>query len=267
MSESAAEDQRDVVLAIDGLTLDFGGVRSLDDVTFDIERGEIFGIIGPNGAGKSTMLNCISGVYRPGEGSILHNGVEIVGMRPDRISTGGISRTFQNVESFPTMTVMDSVLLGRLGAMRAGILAAMAWYGRAAREQRQNRARVQDLLDSFGLGHLAEERVGDLPQGTQRRIELCRAIAAEPDVLLLDEIVAGMTQNEVEETVEVILDAHDHLELTVVLVEHNMDVVMDICDRVAVLEFGRLVTVGPPSEVADDPAVLAAYLGDATATM
>ncbi|MGW5417084.1 ABC transporter ATP-binding protein [Actinomadura geliboluensis] len=254
-----------VVLELQDVTLNFSGVRSLDGVSLEIREGETFGIIGPNGAGKSSLFNCVSGVYRPQEGRIRHRGRDILGSRPDRVNALGIGRTFQNVESFPTMTVLDSVLLGCIARQRAGILRGMLWYGWAAREERESRARAEETLEMFGLGELRDTRMGELPGGTQRQVELCRALAAEPDVLLLDEPVAGMTHDEVESMVDAILDAHERLGLTVVLIEHNMGVVMDICDRIAVLDFGRLVAVGTPEEIGRDPAVLAAYLGSAEA--
>jgi branched-chain amino acid transport system ATP-binding protein len=249
------------ILELQDVTLNFSGVRSLDGVSLAIREGETFGIIGPNGAGKSSLFNCVSGVYRPQQGSIRHRGREILGSRPDRINALGIGRTFQNVESFPTMTVLDSVLLGCIGRQRAGVLRGMLWYGWAAREERQSRAEAERILEMFGLGALRDTRVGELPGGTQRQVELCRALAAEPDLLLLDEPVAGMTHDEVESMVDAILDAHERLGLTVVLIEHNMGVVMDICDRIAVLDFGRLVAVGTPAEISRNPDVLAAYLG------
>ncbi|TDB86101.1 ABC transporter ATP-binding protein [Actinomadura sp. KC216] len=253
------------VLELEGVTLNFSGVRSLDGVSLDIREGETFGIIGPNGAGKSSLFNCVSGVYRPQQGSIRHRGQEIRGARPDRINARGIGRTFQNVESFPTMTVLESVLLGRISKQRAGVLRGMLWYGWAAREEREGRAKAEEVLEMFGLGALRDTRMGELPGGTQRQVELCRALAAEPDVLLLDEPVAGMTHDEVESMVDAILDANERLGLTVVLIEHNMGVVMDICDRIAVLDFGRLVAVGTPAEIGANPEVLAAYLGSAQA--
>jgi branched-chain amino acid transport system ATP-binding protein len=259
-----ATDQT-VVLEIEDVTLNFNGVRSLDGVSLAIREGETFGIIGPNGAGKSSLFNCVSGVYRPQQGSIRHRGREILGLRPDRINALGVARTFQNVESFPTMTVLDSVLLGCISRQRVGVLRGMLWYGWAAREGRESRAKAEQVLEMFGLGVLRDTRVGELPGGTQRQVELCRALAAEPDLLLLDEPVAGMTHDEVESMVAAILDAHERLGLTVVLIEHNMGVVMDICDRVAVLDFGQLVAVDSPAEIGRNPDVIAAYLGSASA--
>ncbi|WP_340537946.1 ABC transporter ATP-binding protein [Nocardioides sp. GXZ039] len=256
-----ATKAENATLALDEVGLSFSGVRSLDGVTFEVHHGEIFGVIGPNGAGKSSLFNCISGVYRPQQGSIRHHGTELVGMRPDRINRRGVARTFQNVESFPTMTVLDSVLLGGIGNQHVGVLRGMLWLGAAAREERKARAHAAEILDLFGLDRYRDTPMGELPGGLQRQVELCRALMAEPDLLLLDEPVAGMTSDEVETMVGAVLDAHEQLDLTVVIVEHNMGVVMDICDRIAVLDFGRRIAVGTPSEIGSDPAVMAAYLG------
>lgn len=251
------------VLDVTELSLSFAGVRALEGVSFQVEEGELFSIIGPNGAGKTSLFNCISGVYRPRSGAVRVLGQDVTGRRPHQIAALGVARTFQNVEVFPTMTVLENLLLGRHQQMHSGVLTGMVFSGRAAREEVANRARVEEIIDFLDIPQLRNQRVGALPHGLRKRVELGRALAMEPRVLLLDEPVAGMNQEETEDLVRFILDVNEDLGTTVVLVEHDMSVVMEISSSVAVLDFGRLVTVGAPEVVANDPEVVRAYLGDA----
>ncbi|MCZ7525501.1 MAG: ABC transporter ATP-binding protein [Acidimicrobiia bacterium] len=259
----SAEGRDQPILEVEDLTLDFAGVRALDGVSFSVEPGELFAVIGPNGAGKTSVFNCISGVYRPTRGRVRFDGRDVTGMRPYRIAALGVARTFQNVEVFPTMTVVENLLLGRYHHMRSGVLSGAAWWGRASAEEVRNRHRVEEIIDFLEIEHLRHHRVGALPIGLQKRVELGRALAMEPTLLLLDEPVAGMNQEETEDTVRFVIDVNEELGISIVLVEHDMGVVMEISNRVLVLDFGARIALGPPAEVARDPAVLAAYLGGA----
>jgi branched-chain amino acid transport system ATP-binding protein len=249
------------LLRVDGLRLTFKGIVAIDGVGFDVAAGEIFAIIGPNGAGKTSVFNCINGVYRPNAGSIHFAGADITGMRPHKVAARGVVRTFQNVEVFPTMSVVDNILLGRYHHMRTGLVTGALWAGRAVREEVRNRERVEEIIDFLEIQPIRNTVVGSLPHGLQKRVELGRALAMEPRLLLLDEPVAGMNQEETEDMVRFILDVNEELGVTVVLVEHDMGVVMDISNRVCVLDFGRVVAIGEPHIVAADPAVIEAYLG------
>jgi branched-chain amino acid transport system ATP-binding protein len=243
------------------LTLRFEGVTALRDVSFDVVPGELFSVIGPNGAGKTTLFNCISGVYRPQHGAVLIDDTSISGWRPHRIAAAGVARTFQNVEVFPSMTVIDNLTLGRYHHLRSGLLRGALFVGPAVREEITNRAKVEDIVELLEIEHLRNALVGSLPHGLRKRVELGRALAMEPRLLLLDEPVAGMNQEETEDMVRFVLDVHEELDMTIVLVEHDMGVVMDVSDRIAVLNFGELVAIGAPAEVAADPDVITSYLG------
>ncbi len=251
------------LLSVADLSLTFKGVRAIDQVSFDVEPGELFAIIGPNGAGKTSVFNCASGVYLPTTGRITFDGRDITGMRPHKVAALGLVRTFQNVEVFPSMSVIDNLLLGRYHHMRTGLLTGALWAGRAVREEVEHRRRVEEIIDFLEIQSIRSTQVGSLPHGLQKRVELGRALAMEPRLLMLDEPVAGMNQEETEDMVRFILDVNEELGVTVVLVEHDMGVVMDISSRVCVLDFGRVVAIGPPTEVARDPAVVEAYLGGA----
>lgn len=257
-----AEDARDL-LEVDGITLSFSGVRALDDVTFSVREGELFSVIGPNGAGKSSLFNCISGVYRPQEGSVRFGGEELMGLKPHRIARKGIARTFQNVEVFPAMTVEQNLLLARDGFMRSGALACMLWVGRSAREERAAAAAVREYAGLLRIDHLLNAPVGSLPHGTQKRIELARALAMEPRLIMLDEPVAGMNYDETAEMAEAIQRVNRDLGVAILLVEHDMSMVMGISDRVCALDFGQRIALGAPADVARDSAVVNAYLGGA----
>jgi branched-chain amino acid transport system ATP-binding protein len=249
------------VLEIDEINLRFGGVTAIDDVSFSVDEGELFAIIGPNGAGKTSIFNTISGVYRPQQGEIRWRGESILGLRPDRVAALGIARTFQNIELFPQMTVVDNLLTGRHVRMRRSIFSGAVWFGPARREEMENRRKVEDIIDFLEIEQWRKHPVALLPYGFQKRVELGRALAMEPELLMLDEPVAGMNLEETEDMARFILDIRSELGITIVLVEHDMGLVMDIADRVLVLDFGQRIALGSPAEVQSDPAVIAAYLG------
>jgi branched-chain amino acid transport system ATP-binding protein len=249
------------VLEVDEINLRFGGVTAIDDVSFSVDEGELFAIIGPNGAGKTSIFNTISGVYRPQQGEIRWRGESIIGLRPDRVAALGIARTFQNIELFPQMTVVDNLLTGRHVRMRRSIFSGAVWFGPARREEMENRRKVEDIIDFLEIEQWRKHPVALLPYGFQKRVELGRALAMEPELLMLDEPVAGMNLEETEDMARFILDIRSELGITIVLVEHDMGLVMDIADRVLVLDFGQRIALGSPAEVQSDPAVIAAYLG------
>lgn len=250
-------------LRLESVSLRFSGVRALTAISLEVGEGELFSVIGPNGAGKTSLFNCVSGVYRPQEGKISLRGVDITGWRPNRVAAARVARTFQNVEVFPTMTVLENLLLGRYNHLRSGVLRGALFVGPAAREEVENRRKVEEVIEFLEIESIRHALVGSLPHGLRKRVELGRALAMEPTLLLLDEPVAGMNQEETEDMVRFVLDVHEELGMTVVLVEHDMGVVMDISDRVAVLDFGNLIAVGTPQEVAANEAVVASYLGGA----
>jgi branched-chain amino acid transport system ATP-binding protein len=249
------------LLEVDSITLRFGGVTAIDDVSFDVQPQELFAIIGPNGAGKTSIFNTISQVYRPQEGEIRFEGSSIMGQRPDRIAALGISRTFQNIELFPQMTVIDNLLTGRHVRMNGTVFDGALWWGRAKKEEIANRRVVEDIIDFLEIQRWRKHPVALLPYGFQKRVELGRALAMEPKLLLLDEPVAGMNLEETEDMARFILDIKRELNIPMVMVEHDMGLVMDIADRVMVLDFGQRIALGTPGEVQSNPDVIAAYLG------
>ena len=249
------------MLSVDKVTLTFKGIAALMDVSFSIEEGSICSLIGPNGAGKTSMLNCISGRYTPDSGSITLNGQDLLRIPAHRRTRLGLSRTFQNIALFKGLSVLDNLMVGRHARMDYGILAGMLYFGRARREEDAHRRRVEEIIDFLGLSPYRHHPAGKLPYGVQKRVELGRALAAEPRLVLLDEPMAGMNLEETEDMARYILDLNEEWGVTVFLVEHDMGVVMDISDRVVVLDFGQVLAVGAPEAVQADPAVVAAYLG------
>ncbi len=252
----------DPLLQVDDISLSFKGVKAISDVSFEVQEGELFAIIGPNGAGKTSIFNTISQVYRPQEGDIRWKGESIMGSRPDRVAELGIARTFQNIELFPHMTVLENLLLGRHIRMKRSWLAGSLWFGPAKHEEMEHRLAVEDIIDFLEIEQWRKHPVALLPYGYQKRVELGRALAMQPELLLLDEPVAGMNLEETEDMARFILDIRRELGLSMILVEHDMGLVMDIADRVLVLDFGEMISMGAPAEVQRDPAVIAAYLGD-----
>jgi branched-chain amino acid transport system ATP-binding protein len=250
-----------VILALEGISLAFGGVKALADISFDVREHEIRAIIGPNGAGKSSMLNVINGVYHPQHGTITYRGVRRDEMSPHAAAASGIARTFQNIALFKGMSVLDNIMTGRNLRMRASFLEQALWWGRARREELEHRAKVEEIIDFLEIQHIRRTPVGRLPYGLQKRVELARALAAEPSLLLLDEPMAGMNVEEKQDMCRFILDVNEQYGTTIVLIEHDMGVVMDISDRVVVLDYGRKIGDGTPDGIRASQAVIDAYLG------
>jgi branched-chain amino acid transport system ATP-binding protein len=251
----------DVILDLRGISLSFGGVKALINISFDVREHEIRAIIGPNGAGKSSMLNVINGVYRPQEGEIVFRGQHLKNMNSHAAAVSGIARTFQNIALFKGMTVLDNIMTGRNLKMKATFIEQMIWFGRARNEEMAHREKVEEIIDFLEIQHIRKTPVGRLPYGLQKRVELARALAAEPSILLLDEPMAGMNVEEKQDMCRFILDVNDQFGTTIVLIEHDMGVVMDISDRVVVLDYGRKIGDGAPDEVRANQDVIDAYLG------
>ncbi len=251
--------------SVENLCISFGGLMAVDHVSFSVNKGFIFSIIGPNGAGKTTIFNCISGLYKPSSGTVFFQGEDITGLKPHRIATKGIARTFQNIELFSRMTTMENLMLGRHIHMKTGVLSGATFYRRgskAAREEIRHREHVEKIIDLLDLQSARNQFVGSLPYGTQKLVELGRALAVEPKLLLLDEPSAGMNSEEKQDLVFWIKDIQDELGITILLIEHDMKMVMDISDRVLAINFGRPIIEGVPEEVQRHPDVLKAYLGE-----
>jgi branched-chain amino acid transport system ATP-binding protein len=249
-------------LEVEALTLRFGHLVALQDIGFHVEPGELFAVIGPNGAGKTSLFNVLSRVYAPTAGAVRYFGSDLLRLRAGALASAGVARTFQNLGLFRDLTVLDNVLVGRHHLMRCGPLRAGAWLGPARAEERSHRAAALDALEFIGISEHADTLVRELPFGLQKQIELARALAMEPRLVLLDEPVAGMSEAERGEMTSVIRRLHSELSLTLLLVEHDMGMVMQVAERVMVLDFGRSIAIGTPAEIQRDEVVIRAYLGE-----
>ncbi|HEX3535248.1 MAG TPA: ABC transporter ATP-binding protein [Stellaceae bacterium] len=258
---SAAMAPGELQLAVTGVSKRFGGVRAVEDVSISVQRGKIAAIIGPNGAGKTSLLNMISGFYRPDSGSIVFEGRDITRARPPEIAGLGIARTFQNIALFGGMTVLDNIMLGRHVRMKSGVLSSFIYWGLAQREEITHRARAEELIDFLELQDLRKQQTSALAYGLRKRVELARALALDPKLLLLDEPMGGMNQEEKEDIARYIIDVNEQWGTTIILIEHDMAVVMDISDQVSVLDRGRKIAEGTPTEVQRNTEVIRAYLG------
>ena len=258
---SAENNIADILLSVDQISLSFGGVRALEDINFDIRKKEIFAIIGPNGAGKTSMLNVINGFYHPQQGEIHFKGLHLKQMRPHEAAVQGIARTFQNVALFKGMSTLNNIMSGRNLKMKSNLFWQALYYGPARKEEMENREVVEDIIDFLEIQYIRRTPVGKLPYGLQKRVELGRALAMEPELLLLDEPMAGMNIEEKQDMCRFILDINEQYGTTIVLIEHDMGVVMDLSERMIVLDYGRKIAEGTPDEIRSNQTVIDAYLG------
>jgi branched-chain amino acid transport system ATP-binding protein len=256
------KEERPIHLEVSHLSMGFGGIQATRDVSFSVYEGEIYSIIGPNGAGKTTIFNCISGIYHPQEGSIRFQGKEIVGMRPDKIAHLGIARAFQNIELFRRMTVLDNLMSARGFLLDYGLFRSAVFLGRCLQEEVKARDGVEEIIEFLDLQLFRKTPVSGLSYGLQKRVELARALAMNPRLLLVDEPVSGMNLEETEDMARYLLDINEEMSITVVLVEHDMGLVMDLSDRITVLNFGIKIAEGSPSKIGQNPDVISAYLGE-----
>ena len=254
--------KEEIVLKGENITLSFGGITALLDVSFSVKRGEIFSIIGPNGAGKSSMYNVINGFYKPQKGKVIFKDKEITHLRPYQIARMGIARSFQNIELFKHMTVLENLMLGRHNHIKYGLFKSFFYFGPCLKEEVIQRKRVEEIIDFLEIEHIRKKAVGTLPYGLQKRVEMARALCLEPEILLLDEPMAGMNLEETEDMARFIIDVNTEWKRTVLLIEHDMGVIMDLSDRIMVLDFGEKIAEGTPEDIQQNEVVAKAYLGD-----
>jgi branched-chain amino acid transport system ATP-binding protein len=253
---------RSIHLDLQDVSIAFGGIMALGGVSFQVGKGELAAIIGPNGAGKTTLFNCICGIYRPDTGDILLDGRGLGKLKSHHIAKMGIARTFQNIELFRNMNVIENLMLGRHNHIRGGIFSGAFFYGRACNEEVINRKKVEEIIEFLEIEGFRKKKVSSLPYGIQKRVELARALAMDPGVLLLDEPTAGMNVEETEDMARFILDIKEDMEITTIMVEHDMGVIMDLAERIMVLDFGQKIAEGRPHEIQSNPKVIQVYLGE-----